>query len=165
MKMVETTVKHILFILSLLLGINADAVSQNQGRFVAAKRDKTYLRLGPDRKFPIEWVYLKDHYPFKIIAEFDDWYKVRDPEGIEGWVFKKSVSSDRWICVMTNMAALKDSPKDDSKVLAYLKEGVLAHLDKCQKKWCRIQVKSPDKSFKGWVRASDLWGLYDEEMK
>lgn len=157
--------RYAFFIVVLGLALGVESLSPTgQGRFVATKRTKTHMRLGPDRKFPIDWVYLKDNYPFKIIAEFDDWYKVRDPDGIEGWVFKKAISGARWVRVMTDMAVLRNQSTQDSKAMAYLREGVLGHLDKCQKGWCRIQIKACDKPMKGWVLASDLWGLYDQEI-
>jgi len=159
--------KYVSFVIFFLLEVAANGTtSSGQERFVTTKRSETYLRIGPDRKFPIEWVYLKAHYPFKVIAEFEDWYKVQDSEGTEGWVIKKSVSSARrWVYVIKDMSVLQKEATQDSRPLAYLKKGVLGRLDKCQKGWCRIEIKSPDHSFKGWVLGVDVWGLYAQEMQ
>ena len=50
-------------------------------RFVSLKSAEVNLRTGPGTRYPIEWVYKRRALPVEIIAEFDNWRRVRDWEG------------------------------------------------------------------------------------
>ncbi|MEZ5790120.1 MAG: SH3 domain-containing protein [Nitratireductor sp.] len=42
-----------------------------------------------------EWMYLKRGLPMEIIQEYDNWRKVRDAEGNEGWIMHSLLSGSR----------------------------------------------------------------------
>ena len=55
-------------------------------RFVSLKSDKVNMRVGPGKKYAIDWRYERKGLPVEVIQEFDRWRKVRDADGTEGWV-------------------------------------------------------------------------------
>ena len=52
-------------------------------------------------------------------------------------------------------------PSIDAQVIAKIPQHNIATLDKCTDNWCRIT----DDGYKGWVPKSDIWGVYDSELK
>ncbi|MGA7612701.1 MAG: SH3 domain-containing protein, partial [Xanthobacteraceae bacterium] len=56
-------------------------------RFVSLKSDKVNVRAGPTKDNDVAWVYTRSGLPVEITAEFENWRRVRDSEGAEGWVY------------------------------------------------------------------------------
>ncbi len=50
-------------------------------RFVSLKSDKVNVRKGPSTDQSIVWVFSRAGLPVEIIAESDNWRRVRDSEG------------------------------------------------------------------------------------
>ena len=46
-------------------------------QFVSLKSSKINMRVGPGDEFPISWVFLRAGLPMMLIAEFQQWRKVR----------------------------------------------------------------------------------------
>ena len=64
-------------------------------RFASLKTDRVNLREGPSKEHATKWVYERAGLPVEITAEFEIWRKVRDLEGIEGWVLHSLLSGRR----------------------------------------------------------------------
>ena len=69
-------------------------------RFVSLSSNKINVRAGPGRRYPIKWIFQRQNLPVKIIAEFDTWRKIKDHEGIEGWVHQRMLSGRRWVFIL-----------------------------------------------------------------
>ena len=61
-------------------------------RFVSMNSAKVNVRAGPGTRYPIKWVFQRKTLPVQIVAESDTWRKIRDFEGIEGWVHQRMLS-------------------------------------------------------------------------
>ncbi len=132
-------------------------------RFVSLKSDQVNVRVGPGPDYPISWTYVRFGLPVEIIAEYDNWRRVRDANGNEGWVLSTLLSGDRWIIVLitndgTNLPVRSD-PSEAAQIVAYLQPGVLAAVERCRNGWCRLV----DGRFTGWVTQTGLWGVYPGE--
>jgi len=132
-------------------------------RFVSLKSDKVNVRGGPNRDQDVRWVYTKAGMPVEITAEFENWRRIRDSDGSEGWVYHSLLSGKRTAAVQlkvkTDMAPLHAKPDATSAVTAELQIGVLCTVKACTGAWCHIVG---DK-FDGWVEQNDLWGVYPNE--
>jgi len=148
------------------------ALAQSQGtttglplpRFVSLKADKVNLRAGPTRENAVNWVFTRAGLPVEITAESENWRKIRDSEGTEGWVFHTLLSSRRTVLVAPwAKKENKDYPLYDSRggttVVAKLQSGVLASVKNCDGKWCRIFGDG----FNGYIEQERLWGVYPNE--
>ena len=62
-------------------------------RWQSLKSDNVNLRVGPGNQHPIEWVVRRRHLPVRVLAESDQWRKVRDSNGTEGWISRALHSS------------------------------------------------------------------------
>ena len=64
-------------------------------RFVSLKPDKVNVRGGPTRDHDVTWTYTRAGLPVEITAESDNWRRIRDWEGAEGWVYHSMLSGRR----------------------------------------------------------------------
>lgn len=132
-------------------------------RFVSIKSDRVNVRAGPDKDHDVAWIYTRVGWPVEITAEFEDWRRIRDSDGTEGWVYHSLLSGKRMAAVQlkskTALAPLYDKPDEKSPVTAQLQFGVLATVKRCTGTWCQISGAG----FDGWIEQNRLWGVYPDE--
>ena len=56
-------------------------------RFVSLKADKVNMHIGPAKTYETKWLYQRAGLPVEITAEFENWRRIRDSDGTEGWVY------------------------------------------------------------------------------
>jgi SH3-like domain-containing protein len=132
-------------------------------RFVSLKSDRVNVRSGPNKDQEVRWVYTRAGMPVEIVAEFENWRRIRDWEGAEGWVYHTLLSGKRSAVVVPSLkddlVPLYESADADSSVVARLQSGVLGQLKSCNGLWCEFAGKN----FSGWIRQERLWGAYPNE--
>lgn len=133
-------------------------------RFVTLRPDKVYARTGPALRYPVRWVFQKTGLPVEVIQEFDNWRKVRDCDGAEGWVHQSLLSGARGVIVKGDRGGdplpLRREPEDSAPLSARIEPGTVAHLDLCNDEgWCEIKTQG----FEGWIERSLVWGIYPDE--
>lgn len=134
-------------------------------RFVSLKSDEVNLRTGPGTRYPIEWVVSKKGLPVEVIAEFDTWRRVRDWEGIEGWVQQALLTGRRSLVVTGKVEQpIYNEPSEGSGLLAKAEPGVIGALLRCpvpsgQADWCYVDLKG----YRGWMHRASFWGAYPDE--
>ncbi|WP_410712132.1 SH3 domain-containing protein [Bradyrhizobium sp. BEA-2-5] len=132
-------------------------------RYVSLKSDHVNVRAGPTKDNDVAWVYTRAGLPVEITAEFENWRRVRDSEGAEGWVYHSLLSGRRTAVVTMkhkdDLASLYDRPDATSAVAARLQAGVVTQVKKCAANWCRVIGNG----FDGWIQQERLWGVYADE--
>jgi SH3-like domain-containing protein len=132
-------------------------------RFVSLKSDRVNVRSGPNKDQEVRWVYTRAGMPVEITAEFENWRRIRDWEGAEGWVYHSLLSGKRSAVVVPTLkdalVPLYASPDPASAETARLQSGVLGQLKSCNGTWCQFAGKN----FDGWIRQERLWGAYPNE--
>jgi len=132
-------------------------------RYVSLKSDHVNVRGGPTKDNDVSWVYTKAGLPVEITAEFENWRRVRDSEGAEGWVYHSLLSGRRTAVVTLKtkdgFTPLYDRADASSAVVARLENGVVASVKHCAAGWCRIIGTN----FDGWIEQQRLWGVYADE--
>ena len=132
-------------------------------RFVSLKTDRVNVRGGPDKDHDVTWIYTRVGWPVEITAEFENWRRIRDSDGTEGWVYHSLLSGKRMAVVQlkskTDLAPLYAKPDDKSGVTAQLQVGVLGTIKHCSGAWCQIEGDG----FDGWIQQNELWGVYPNE--
>ena len=132
-------------------------------RFVSLKSDRVNVRSGPNKDQEVRWVYTRAGMPVEITAEFENWRRIRDWEGAEGWVYHSLLSGRRSAMVVPtlkdDLVPLYASPDVKATESARLQSGVLGVLKSCNGTWCEFSGKN----FDGWVRQERLWGAYPNE--
>jgi SH3-like domain-containing protein len=135
-------------------------------RFVSLKSGRVNSRIGPGVNYPVDWMYLKPGLPMEILQEFDNWRKVRDPDGAEGWINQSLLSGKRtgiaapWQKGKDAQIKLLDEPEADADAVALLEPGVIGKIKQCNGEWCQMIFDGHT----GWIRQAQVWGAYPGEM-
>lgn len=159
------------FGLALAAGMDARAEDTGIGpvtklpmpRFVSLKADSVNLREGPNRDHPVKWIFKRAGLPVEITAEFEQWRRIRDSDGTEGWVLQNLLSGRRTVLIAPwskeETINLFERPDANSATVAKLQPRVLAAVHDCSRNWCRLKS---DK-FDGYIQEDKLWGVYPRE--
>ena len=149
---------------------SAQAVGPNRSglplpRFVSLKAGRVNLRIGPGRNYPVDWMYMKTGLPMEIIQEYDNWRRVRDSEGTEGWINQSLLSGKRtgivtpWNRGKDATVPLLDRPAEDGRKVADIEPGALGSIENCNGNWCEMRFGGRS----GWLDQSQIWGAYPKE--
>lgn len=154
--------------LSLAAGVaHADLLGRTTGlavpRFVSVKAKPANVRVGPGMGYPLKWIFVRRFVPVEVTAEFGRWRRIRDWDGSEGWILGALLSGRRTALVAPWLKG-KTIPlysRSDARaaVVARLQPGVFVRPQSCNGGWCDVAVAGRD----GYVRQSQLWGVYADE--
>jgi SH3-like domain-containing protein len=132
-------------------------------RFVSLKAEKVNVRRGPSSDHPVAWVFQRKGLPVEIVAEFENWRRIRDSEGEEGWILQSMLAGKRTAVVAPwrgqQMTQLHSAANKASSVQAQLASGAMGDVANCDGKWCEISAGG----FDGYVEQEMLWGVYPGE--
>jgi SH3-like domain-containing protein len=132
-------------------------------RFVSLKADKVNMHIGPAKTYEVRWVYQRAGLPVEITAEFENWRRIRDSDGAEGWVYHSLLSGRRTGVVTAKakdeLVLLYEAPDAESGVVARLQPGVIGHVKRCSTNWCQFNGHG----FDGYIPQVRLWGVYPNE--
>lgn len=133
-------------------------------RFVSLKSDNVNVRRGPGQEYDIAFTFVRAGLPVEITQEFDNWRKIRDSDGAEGWVFHSLLSGARTALVApweeSGPFAARRRADGTSPVVVYLQPGVITQVEECTGTWCRVNVQG----YEGWIAQERLWGVYPDEL-
>ena len=88
--------------------------------------------------------------PVEVIAQFENWRRIREWDGTTGWVQQNLLTGKRHIIVAKgDNRPVHRQPDPASALIARAEPGVVARLSECRAAWCRIE--SPVVS--GWIGA------------
>jgi SH3-like domain-containing protein len=128
-------------------------------RFVSLRSEEVNLRAGPGVRYPVEWVFRRRNLPVEVLAEFEQWRRIRDSAGTEGWVHQSMLSGRRYALVAGEIRTLRRQPESGAGAVARLEPGVVGQLLECRESWCRIDAGG----FRGWLPRGEIWGVYPGE--
>ena len=129
-------------------------------RFVSLRADEVYVRAGPGKKYPVEWVFKKASLPVEIILEYENWRKIKDYEGQSGWVHHSLLSGKRTAIVKADgYTPVYKSKSWNNGLSVKLEQKVVVELTECERELCKINAAG----FVGWIEKSALWGVYVHE--
>lgn len=132
-------------------------------RFVSLKAEKVNVRRGPNSDYPVSWVFQRRGLPVEIIAESENWRRIRDSEGAEGWILQNMLSGKRTAMVApwrpNENFPLHAEPGKEGALVARIAAGVVAEIGKCRREWCEVSAGG----FDGYIEQANLWGVYPGE--
>ncbi|KAA9366660.1 MULTISPECIES: SH3 domain-containing protein [Ochrobactrum] len=136
-------------------------------RFVSLKPARVNLRVGPGRDYAVSWLFMKSGLPVEIIQEYDNWRRIRDADGTEGWVYQSLLSGKRTAITAPwlknnegSMITMHRDPTETSGLAAEIEPNVIGTVRQCNGQWCRMDMQGT----RGWIKQSDLWGVYPDEV-
>lgn len=132
-------------------------------RFVSLKAEKVNVRRGPSSDHPVAWVFQRKGLPVEIVAEFENWRRVRDSDGEEGWILQNMLAGKRTAVIAPwkqgQTVPVHASPGAGSGLIVQLGAGVVAEVEGCDGNWCELSAGGYD----GYVEQTQLWGVYPGE--
>lgn len=116
----------------------------------------TNMRIGPGKRYSIQWVYKVRNFPVKVLASFETWYKVRDIDKDEGWIHKRLLSKKRYALIMsTETLGFKNH-----RPVVFFDKLVIVSLIECLQNKCLVHT---NKHYV-WVEKKYLWGVQRNEV-
>ena len=125
--------------------------------FVSLKSSEVNMRVGPGKEYPIAWVFMRANLPMLLMAEFDQWRKVKFIDGTVGWVHKNMVSRKSSAIVTENYAIMYRHASKKHPI-AKMEKGVIVHILKRDGDFVKVDVNNQ----KGWVERKFLWGINED---
>ncbi len=123
-------------------------------QMVSITREDTNMRAGPGTRFKALWRLIRG-YPLRVTGRSGQWFKVRDFEGDEGWVFRPLTGQTPHYIVKARAAYLRARPSARSRILGQVSYGdVLRTLAK-RAGWVRVKH---DGGADGWIARDLVWG-------
>lgn len=135
-------------------------------RFVSLKSGRVNARIGPGLNYAVNWLYTKPGLPMEITQEYDNWRRVRDSEGAEGWINQSLLSGRRtaiaapWQRGKDATITLLSKPDNEAHAVAILEPGVVGAIKSCDGKWCEMTFAGHT----GWISQTLVWGAYPGEL-
>ena len=124
-------------------------------RFASLASSRVNARAGPGVEYPIRWEYHRQYLPVLIVAESQNWRKIRDHDGDEAWVHHALLSGRRSFLVTGRIVTLLDEPHASAAPLLRAEPGVLGELDGCDETWCRVVLADRQ----GYLPRDGIWGI------
>ncbi|MDZ4095228.1 MAG: SH3 domain-containing protein [Paracoccaceae bacterium] len=129
-------------------------------RYVTLKTNEGNARRGPGLTHRIDWVFTRAGMPLRITAEYENWRRVEDADGLGGWVHFALLSGVRAVLITQAMTDFHATPQETAPIVLRAEADVIAKLLECQPDWCRLNVNGE----KGLVRKAALWGVEADEI-
>jgi SH3-like domain-containing protein len=133
-------------------------------RYVSLKASRARMRIGPSTDYATTWVYTHRGMPLEITEEYGNWRRVRDYDGVSGWMYGSLLSGDRAALVgpwLDTPVTLYSEPSSRSRVVAKLSPKVMMGVTTCDGTWCNVVLKKA--GMEGYVEQASLWGVYPGE--
>src|SRR4029079_9136536 len=129
-------------------------------RFASLRSDEVNVRTGPGTRYPVDWVFKRKGMPVEIVAEYENWRKIRDWQGASGWVHQSLLTGKRSFIIPAKPASLHKTPASAAELIAKLEPELTGDIRSCTGDWCRVRVSS---GVSGWLERTELWGVYKSE--
>ena len=139
----------IIFFTALIFSANVQA-QDIEGLYGSIGSNEVNVRVGPGTQYPISWVYKQKHWPVEAVAKHQGWYKIRDLDGEEGWIYGRFFSKARYGIIYNETKELVNMYKkrDGKKVILQFETGALVRLRSCELDICLVSHGRT----KGWMQ-------------
>lgn len=125
--------------------------------FVSLKSSEVNMRVGPGKEYPIAWVFMRANLPMILMAEFDQWRKVKFIDGTVGWVHKNMISRKSSAIVTENYAIMYRHASKKHPI-AKIEKGVVVRILKRDGDFVKADINNQ----KGWIEKKFLWGINED---
>lgn len=129
-------------------------------RFVSLRAETANARRGPSLDQRVDWEFAHRGLPLEVTAEYGQWRRVQDVDGMGGWVHHALLSGVRTALVTADgPVPLRAEPEEGAPVRAMAEPGAIGRLEHCRGAWCELGSGSVS----GWVPRQVLWGVGADE--
>lgn len=116
--------------------------------------DEARMRKGPSPDVPVVWEYRRRDLPVRVVARYENWRKVEDPDGTSGWMAARLLSRTRTAIVTGDTRAMREAPSQQASIVFRAQPGVVGRITDCANGWCLFDVRGR----RGWIEVDHIWG-------
>ena len=116
--------------------------------------DEARMRKGPSPDVPVMWEYRRRDLPVKVVARHENWRKVEDPDGTQGWMAARLLSRTRTAIVTDEIRPMREDASVSAAIAYRAQPGVVGRISDCKNGWCLFDVQGR----KGWIQTDHIWG-------
>lgn len=127
------------------------------GVFVSLKSSEVNMRVGPGKEYPVSWVFMRANLPMLLMAEFDQWRKVKFVDGTVGWVHKNMISHKSSAIIIKEHAIMYRHASKKHPI-AKIEKGVVLRVIKRDGDFVKVDINNQ----KGWIEKKYLWGMNED---
>ena len=125
--------RMVLFAVLCLLVFTEEA----SARRLAVSVKRANIRSGPGTNHDILWS-VGMYYPFDVLKKSGRWYKIRDFEGDEGWMYGSLLRQIPAVIVKVRLVNVREKAGTNFKILLQAERGVCFKRLGKKGKWLRI---------------------------
>jgi SH3-like domain-containing protein len=138
----------------LLTDVSAYAATKTPPYWASLSASEARMRVGPSLDYPANWVYRRKYLPVKVIQVLNNWRKIEDPAGTQGWMHVRLLSDAATAIVVVDEGELHEKPDDSARLKFRAEKGVVGKVEGCKDGWCQFDVGGK----RGYILATSLWG-------
>jgi SH3-like domain-containing protein len=134
--------------------------------YASIKYRRANSHKGPGAQYKIACSYILPGVPVVVTAKYDNWRRIKDPDGDVSWIHKNQLSSKRSVIVVCESGAnLMDGCGKTTNLIAHIKKNVIMTLLSVRGAWCKVEVRngSDGKRYVGWIESEKAFGVCDNE--
>ena len=150
------TSRHILIATALMATVGPAAAQSDVALpyWASINVAEARMRKGPSPDVPVIWEYRRKDLPVKVVARFETWRKIEDPDGTQGWMAARLLSRTRTAIVTGGVRPMREDASASAAVAYRAEPGVVGRITDCKDGWCLFDVKGR----KGWIQTDHIWG-------
>ena len=111
------------------------------------------IRSGPGTEYDVLWQ-VEQYHPFIIIEKKGDWYKIKDFENDEAWLYKSLIGKIEAVITIKEKCNIRSKPDTKSQVLFTVEKGVPFRVLERKENWIKIEHADGDV---GWIYKTLVW--------
>lgn len=130
------------------------ATAADARQMVSIDRPEVNMRSGASTRHPTLWT-LSAGYPLMVIGQQGQWYKVRDFENDEGWVYRPLTARKPHFVVKSKIVNVRSGPGTNNRIVGKAEYGEVLRTLGQRAGWARVRLPGGQT---GWVARRLLWG-------
>lgn len=132
--------------------------------YASLKSNKVNSHRGPGKEYKIVFEYVQKGTPIMIIAKYDHWRKIKDPNGDESWIHKSLLSPKRFVITISeNPSKLMSQSNEAGELVAFIKKDVVMELISTRGNWCKVELSNSERKYMGWIKKESVFGVFENE--
>ena len=148
-------------VLAAALAMPAAAQDKAVPYWASIASGEAMMRTGPARNYPGIWLYKRRDLPVRVVQRHENWRKIVDPDGEQGWMLVTLLSDRRTAMIKPGEPRAIRAAADQGAPVRYRAEaGVVGRVDQCDGRSCHIAIGKRE----GWVEQADLYGVAAGEV-
>jgi SH3-like domain-containing protein len=131
--------------------------------YASLKSDRVNSHCGPGKNYKIVFEYIQRGVPVAVVAQYDHWRKIKDPDGAAGWIHKSLLSPKRFVISVCELSPLVSETNDSGRLIAKIKKNVVMELVSVRGNWCHVRLSYDAGKYEGWIKKEHVFGVFKNE--